>query len=220
MSEKCYYCDRDKVSDEHVPPKTLFDTKSQTNLNLFKVPSCEIHNNDKSDMDDCLFFMIKTTATHDNEDVLQKLCKKMQKNKKLQRCFDKDKQVMNFTDEIWKELATYFDMMACALYYKLKNHRINENHYCNVVLLSQVGNDDENSQYNQIFELNKKKLEHYTLQVDKWQQKGREFKYSIDNLQNNTIRVSMKFFDNVRVDAFYSKQEISTKFIFNSVEIF
>lgn len=55
-NESCYACDRLATSREHVPPKCLFPTELGVNLrkNLITVPSCEVHNQKKSDDDEFL----------------------------------------------------------------------------------------------------------------------------------------------------------------------
>ncbi|AXH64146.2 MULTISPECIES: hypothetical protein [Providencia] len=48
--ERCYYCGNPATTREHVPPKCFFPKGS----NLITVPSCEIHNNDKSHIDEIM----------------------------------------------------------------------------------------------------------------------------------------------------------------------
>ena len=61
--EKCYMCERDATSTEHVPPKCLFpemkDTKGiDFRKELITVPSCDIHNTAKSDDDEFLMLSL------------------------------------------------------------------------------------------------------------------------------------------------------------------
>ena len=60
--EKCYMCDSDAVSVEHVPPRCLFpelkDSGSNYRVNLITVPSCELHNGKKSRDDEFLMVSI------------------------------------------------------------------------------------------------------------------------------------------------------------------
>jgi len=46
----CYYCGAPATSKEHVPPRGFFPKGSD----LITVPSCEIHNNDKSHIDETM----------------------------------------------------------------------------------------------------------------------------------------------------------------------
>src|SRR5438270_11772363 len=45
-SKKCYRCNEDSVTREHVPPLSFFPTEHRNNL--ITVPSCRLHNNDNS----------------------------------------------------------------------------------------------------------------------------------------------------------------------------
>jgi len=50
MEKTCYYCKAPSKTLEHVPPKCLFPkgTKKNYRVNLMKVPSCDLHNSNKS----------------------------------------------------------------------------------------------------------------------------------------------------------------------------
>ena len=61
--EKCYMCDREATSREHVPPRCLFPEKgdvghSNFRKNLITVPSCDLHNSNKSKEDEFLMVSI------------------------------------------------------------------------------------------------------------------------------------------------------------------
>lgn len=49
-SEKCYRCNKEEFSREHFPPKSFFPNRGK-DLQLRTVPSCEEHNNGKSNDD-------------------------------------------------------------------------------------------------------------------------------------------------------------------------
>lgn len=60
---KCYMCENEATSKEHVPPKCLFpESKDVKGINLRKdliiVPSCEIHNSQKSKDDEFLLIAL------------------------------------------------------------------------------------------------------------------------------------------------------------------
>jgi hypothetical protein len=61
-------CDREATSKEHVPPKCLFPEKKDLpkgfdfRRNLIKVPSCDVHNTQKSKDDEYLLFLLLSAA--------------------------------------------------------------------------------------------------------------------------------------------------------------
>ncbi len=63
----CYWCGEAATSDDHVPPKSFFPQGK--NLNLFKVPSCENHNEMFSTLDERFRFYIQGSAM--SEDAFQ-----------------------------------------------------------------------------------------------------------------------------------------------------
>jgi len=61
--EKCYMCESEETSREHVPPRCLFPEKkdighSKYRNNLITVPSCDLHNSHKSKDDEFLMVSI------------------------------------------------------------------------------------------------------------------------------------------------------------------
>jgi len=58
MSKTCYYCNSEATTVEHIPPKNLFPAIHELGIdfrkNLITVPSCEEHNNKKSNSDERL----------------------------------------------------------------------------------------------------------------------------------------------------------------------
>ena len=68
----CYMCESKSFSKEHVPPRCLFpkpkDLKSDQNMrkNLLTVPSCDIHNSEKSG-EDAYFLNVLTGSNLINE---------------------------------------------------------------------------------------------------------------------------------------------------------
>lgn len=70
----CYMCDLPETSSEHVPPKCFFpeqkDLGKDYRKNLLSVPSCNLHNSEKSKDDEYLRFVI--TSHYDNKPVAQK----------------------------------------------------------------------------------------------------------------------------------------------------
>ena len=55
MKKYCYYCGSAKASDEHIPPKQMFKGFAYGG---FQVPSCDVHNIDKSLSDNAIVKMM------------------------------------------------------------------------------------------------------------------------------------------------------------------
>ena len=72
MKEKCYCCNRNAVSREHIPPKCIFPTPRSSNM--ITVPSCETHNLSKS-KDDEYFRWFLSTACAENSQIALDLLK-------------------------------------------------------------------------------------------------------------------------------------------------
>lgn len=72
LAEKCYMCERDATSEEHVPPRCLFPEKKDLpegvdlRKNLIKVPSCDIHNSAKSQDDEFLLYVLCMNITNNS----------------------------------------------------------------------------------------------------------------------------------------------------------
>lgn len=66
---KCYACDMEATSREHVPPKCIFPEKKDIDLDedhrvdLISVPSCDVHNSKKSGDDEYLMYILVSTLT-------------------------------------------------------------------------------------------------------------------------------------------------------------
>jgi hypothetical protein len=64
QKEYCYFCGKESISREHVPPKCLFPEKKDSpagknyRINLITVPSCSIHNLKKSKEDEYLLAVL------------------------------------------------------------------------------------------------------------------------------------------------------------------
>ena len=68
----CYMCGNPAITKEHVPPKCLFPEKKDIGtdkyrLDLITVPSCEKHNNLKSDDDE--FLMVSLAGILGNNSI-------------------------------------------------------------------------------------------------------------------------------------------------------
>ena len=63
MKETCYFCDKQKTSDEHAPPRCIFPEQKDTGgkdyrKNLITVPSCDAHNTNKCKDDEYLMMVL------------------------------------------------------------------------------------------------------------------------------------------------------------------
>lgn len=133
---KCYMCDREAVSVEHVPPKCLFPEKKEVGedyrKNLIIVPSCEIHNSAKSKEDE--FLMVSLAGIFGNNSIgfQHKLTKvnraiKRSSDKLLNKAFKKRKHYTlekdnKFLEIIWgtqdyERLLNSFEHIAYGLHY-------------------------------------------------------------------------------------------------------
>ena len=50
VNDKCYWCGKQAVGFEHVPPQNLFPKEYR--IELIKVPACKEHNQDLSKVDE------------------------------------------------------------------------------------------------------------------------------------------------------------------------
>jgi len=129
-------CDRNAISNEHVPPKNLFPEQKDVNedyrKHLITVPSCEIHNGAKSKDDE--FLMVSLAGIYGNNSIgyLHKLTKvnraiKRSANKLLDKAFIKRKHYHlkndnKFLEIIWgtldyTRLINCFEHIAYGLHY-------------------------------------------------------------------------------------------------------
>lgn len=79
----CYMCDDLGIKSEHVPPKSFFPEGSEFRKNLFTVPSCDTHNNQFTELDEYLRFVLASCIVSD-ENISKKL------DGKIIRSFQKD----------------------------------------------------------------------------------------------------------------------------------
>lgn len=72
MSETCYWCGKPKTSREHVPPKCVFPKlKDAPHLGnqrqqLIRVPSCDLHNSEKSGDDEYLMCILSVNILNND----------------------------------------------------------------------------------------------------------------------------------------------------------
>lgn len=59
-AQTCYWCGAERVSDDHVPPKSFFPENRR--VDLIKVPACKKHNEDFSKLDEKFRLYFQMTA--------------------------------------------------------------------------------------------------------------------------------------------------------------
>ncbi|MDM5271200.1 hypothetical protein PGH07_03335 [Sulfurovum sp. zt1-1] len=134
---KCYMCDSDAVSSEHVPPKCLFpESKDVEGENyrkhLITVPSCEIHNSAKSKDDEFLMISLAGIIGNNSIGYLHKFTKvnraiRRTANRLLDKAFTSRKHYYlkrdnGFLEVIWgtpdhERLISCFEHIAYGLHY-------------------------------------------------------------------------------------------------------
>lgn len=101
--EKCYRCEHDATSNEHVPPRCLFPEQKDSEgvdyrRNLITVPSCDVHNTGKSNDDQ--FLLISLARIIGNNEIAQKLG-----NSKVRRTFSRTPHLIESVFK-WREEFT------------------------------------------------------------------------------------------------------------------
>lgn len=83
----CYYCENPATSKEHVPPKVIFpkDKRKQ----LIKVPSCDLHNMEKSN-DDTYFWYLLTGVISSEKMCYEKIIRATQRKPMLAQSILRD----------------------------------------------------------------------------------------------------------------------------------
>lgn len=71
MAEKCYCCNKNAVSKEHVPPKCIFPNPRPSNI--ITIPSCDTHNLEKSKDDEYFRWFIVTACAEFSSEAVKLL---------------------------------------------------------------------------------------------------------------------------------------------------
>ena len=144
MAKKCYMCDKDATTVEHVPPRCIFPESKDSNgidykKNLITVPSCEEHNNSKSTDDTYLrdiLAMVVTSSPLGKPQFEKKTMKQASRKPALMNDMLKKSAPykVSFDDGVTRQptigirvdddrLQNSFECMARALYYHEKNEK-------------------------------------------------------------------------------------------------
>lgn len=132
----CYMCPRPGVSKEHVPPRCIFpevkDVRGNFRQDLITVPSCDLHNSQKSDDDEFLLVSLAGLIGNNSIGYKQKITKVNRALKRsafrlLHESLKKKRIELlecgpnKFVDVIWgtpdyERLSTCFDRIARGLH--------------------------------------------------------------------------------------------------------
>ncbi|HIC8861883.1 TPA: hypothetical protein ACW7Y0_002891 [Aeromonas hydrophila] len=150
--ETCYACEQTATSREHVPPKCLFPTELGVDFRkgLITVPSCNIHNGNKSDDDEFLLVSLAGIIGCNKIGMLHKFTKvnratrrsggrlmdKVLKEQKIQHGYILENGIE--VDVIWgkpdiKRLNDCFSLIGKGLYYHKYGHKFDGNITCEVL---------------------------------------------------------------------------------------
>lgn len=113
---KCYMCDEEGITIEHVPPRCLFPKSKEVdgdNLrkNLITIPSCEEHNNAKSLDDEYLLFILNSHFGNNKvseSQVKGRLTRALDRNPKLASFYSQNNIEVEIDDE--KSIAFQIDL--------------------------------------------------------------------------------------------------------------
>ncbi|MFJ7746697.1 hypothetical protein [Peribacillus sp. NPDC097295] len=139
MQGICYWCGKTAVSMEHVPPKCIFPEdkdikdfyKDSYRKNLIKVPSCDLHNIEKSSLDEYLMATLTSKVGNNWLAFIQtktKLNRTLSRNKNLLNV--KHSKMIDLGNNMFpvsiieidnKKLAYAFEAIARGLYFYENN---------------------------------------------------------------------------------------------------
>ncbi|MGY3186785.1 hypothetical protein [Lysinibacillus sp. TE18511] len=157
MQGICYWCGKPAVSMEHVPPKCMFPEekdikdfyKGNYRKNLIKVPSCDLHNIEKSSLDE--YLMATLTSKVGNNSLAF-----IQTKTKINRTLSRNKQLLSVKHSEVIEVGNYkfpvsmietdnhkltyaFEAIARGLYF----YRNNETYKGEIKVISEIFNNED-----------------------------------------------------------------------------
>ncbi|MGD6803838.1 hypothetical protein [Rossellomorea aquimaris] len=140
LEKKCYWCENEAVSMEHVPPRCLFpedkDVKHIFNKtyreHLITVPSCDEHNLKKSNLDEYLMVTLAGKVGNNSLAYVQTITKIERSRKRNSKLLDIENSEIIKIDEkefpvLWVNVDTQkldysFKSIARGLYYHENNN--------------------------------------------------------------------------------------------------
>lgn len=128
--KSCYMCDNEAVSKEHFPPKVFFPKEDRRYIKegLTTVPSCAIHNNDKSSDDMYVLTCICSNALKNSSQAGKvfnnSILKQFGYRPEFKEMFEKQS-IINENNEILTKIDlnrfdSFFDHLCHAIYFHRK----------------------------------------------------------------------------------------------------
>lgn len=133
-NNNCYYCGNKATGKEHIPPRSFFPDGQRKEL--FTVPACEEHNNDKSKDDEYVKIVLTTSANlmfrGDLLPIIEKSNKALKRNPKLNSIvknnpepafieLSNEELIESKSHEIdLKRFYSFFDCLGRGLYFHRK----------------------------------------------------------------------------------------------------
>jgi hypothetical protein len=165
LEKKCYWCENEAVSMEHVPPRCLFpedkDVKHIFNKtyreHLITVPSCDEHNLQKSNLDEYLMVTLSGKVGNNGLAYVQTLTKIERSRKRNSKLLDIENSEIIKLDEkefpvLWVNVDTQklnysFESIARGLYYH-ENNKSFKGELTTVSKLFYHPNDSNGTEFN------------------------------------------------------------------------
>jgi hypothetical protein len=216
VEKKCYWCENEAVSMEHVPPRCLFpedkDVKHIFNKtyreHLITVPSCDEHNLRKSNLDECLMVTLSGKVGNNGLAYVQTLTKIERSRKRNSKLLDiNNGEIIKLNDKefpvLWINVDTQklnysFESIARGLYY----HENNKSFKGEITIVSKLFNhpDDPNgTEFNiRASKMIESERMHWNTEVKGVNKEVFSFQFSpIDDFKTQTL--ALNFFEGIDV---------------------
>ncbi|MCA1202884.1 hypothetical protein [Priestia flexa] len=216
VDKKCYWCEKEAVSMEHVPPRCLFpedkDVKHIFNKtyreHLITVPSCDEHNLQKSNLDEYLMVTLSGKVGNNGLAYIQTLTKIERSRKRNSKLLDIEKgETIYIKDKefpvLWVNVDTQklnysFESIARGLYY----HENNTSFKGRITIVSKLFNhpDDSNgTEFNiRASKLIESERMHWNTEVKGTNKEVFSYQFSpIDGFKTQTL--ALNFFEGIDI---------------------
>jgi len=214
--KKCYWCEKEATSVEHVPPKCLFpkdkDVKPLFNISfrerLITVPSCDEHNMQKSNLDEYLMVTLSGKVGNNSLAYVQTQTKIERSRKRNSKLLDIEKsEVIKIKDKelpvLWINVDTYklnqsFESIARGLYY----HENSKSFKGKLTIISKIfnhPNDPDGTEFNiRSSEMLEHERQNWKTEVKGENKKVFSYQFSpIDGFKTQTL--ALNFFEGIDV---------------------
>ncbi|MCM3359376.1 hypothetical protein [Psychrobacillus sp. MER TA 171] len=216
VEKKCYWCENDATSMEHVPPKCLFpedkDVKNIFNKtfreHLITVPSCDEHNMQKSNLDEYLMVTLSGKVGNNGLAYVQTLTKIERSRKRNIKLLDIEKSdVIKVNNKelpvLWinvenQKLNHSFESIARGLYY----HENNKSFKGKITVVSEIfyhPDDPNGTEFNiRGSKLIESERKHWNTEVKGVNKEVFSYQFSpIDGFKTQTL--ALNFFEGIDV---------------------